>query len=123
MINLYTADIEAGLIFYRDLFGFSETFRPPLEGIPSHVELQLDGFTLGLGTVEAAREVHGVEPTPGSPAMVIVIWTDDLDMTYSALVSAGIPIIQPPHETGNSNHNLLIHDPDGNLVEVVAKTT
>jgi lactoylglutathione lyase len=123
MINLYTADIEAGLIFYRDLFGFSETFRTPLEGIPSHVELQLDGFTLGLGTVEAAREVHGVEPTPGSPAMVIVIWTDDLDMTYSALVSAGIPIIQPPHETGNSNHNLLIHDPDGNLVEVVAKTT
>jgi lactoylglutathione lyase len=123
MINLYTADIEAGLIFYRDLFGFSETFRTPLEGILSHVELQLDGFTLGLGTVEAAREVHGVEPTPGSPAMVIVIWTDDLDMTYSALVSAGIPIIQPPHETGNNNHNLLIHDPDGNLVEVVAKTT
>ena len=123
MINLYTADIEAGLIFYRDLFGFSETFRTPLEGIPSHVELQLDGFTLGLGTVEAAREVHGVEPTPGSPAMVIVIWTDDLDMTYSALVSAGIPIIQPPHETGNNNQNLLIHDPDGNLVEVVAKTT
>ena len=29
-VNLYTADIEAGLRFYRDLLGFEETFRTPL---------------------------------------------------------------------------------------------
>ncbi len=121
LVNLYTRDIEAGLRFYRDLLGFTETFRTPREGVPSHVELQLDGFTIGLGTVEAARRVHGVEPAPGSPAMVLVVWTDDVDRAYQELVAAGVPALQPPHDTGNSNRNALLHDPDGNLVEIVAK--
>jgi lactoylglutathione lyase len=51
LVNLYTRDIEAGIRFYRDLLGFKETFRTPAEGVPEHVELRLNGFTLGLGTV------------------------------------------------------------------------
>jgi lactoylglutathione lyase len=121
MVNLYTNDIEAGLRFYRDLLGFEETFRTPREGIPEHVELQLNGFTIGLGTVEAARRVHGVEAAPGSPAMVLVVWTDDADKAYRELAAAGVPTVQPPHDTGNNNRNALLRDPDGNLVEIVAK--
>jgi lactoylglutathione lyase len=121
MVNLYTRDIEAGLRFYRDLLGFTETFRTPREGVPSHVELRLDAFMIGLGSVEAARDVHGVEAAPGSPAMVIVLWTGDVDTAYRDLVAAGVPAIQPPHDTGNNNRNALLRDPDGNLVEIVAK--
>jgi lactoylglutathione lyase len=121
MVNLYTTDIEAGITFYRDLLGFVETFRTPLEGTPSHVELRLDNFTLGLGTVEAARELHGVEAAPGSPAMVLVIWTDEVDDAYQQLLAAGVAAVQPPHVTGNNNRNALLRDPDGNLVEIVAK--
>ncbi len=121
LVNLYTRDIEADLHFYRDLLGFAETFRTPVEGIPEHVELQLDGFVVGLGTVEAARRVHGVEPAPGSPAMVLVVWTDDVDRAFEDLVAAGVPVVQPPHNTGNNNRNALLRDPDGNLVEIVAK--
>jgi catechol 2,3-dioxygenase-like lactoylglutathione lyase family enzyme len=121
LINLYTRDIEAGVRFYCDLLGFSETFRTPREGIPTHVEFRLNGCTLGLGTVEAAREVHGVEAEPGSPAMVIVVWTDDTDKAFSELAAAGVPVVQPPHDTGNNNRNALLRDPDGNLVELVAK--
>jgi lactoylglutathione lyase len=121
LVNLYTRDIEAGLRFYRDLLGFEETFRTPREGTPEHVELRLDGFLVGLGTVEAARRVHGVEVTPGSPAMVLVVWTDDVDAAYQELTAAGVPSVQPPHDTGNSNRNALLRDPDGNLVEIVAK--
>ena len=121
MVNLYTHDIESGLHFYRDLLGFSETFRTPDDGVPEHVELRLNGFTIGLGTVEAARRVHGVEATPGSPAMVLVVWTDDVDKAYGELVAAGVPHVQPPHDTGNNNRNALLRDPDGNLVEIVAK--
>lgn len=121
LVNLYTRDIEAGIRFYRDLLGFEETFRTPRDGVPEHVELRLDGFTVGLGTVEAARRVHGVEAAPGSPAMVLVMWTDDVDQAYQALVAAGVPAIQPPHDTGNNNRNALLSDPDGNLVEIVAK--
>jgi lactoylglutathione lyase len=121
MANLYTNDIEAGLRFYRDLLGFTETFRAPRDGTPEHVELKLDGFMIGLGTVDAARRVHGVEATPGSPAMVLVLWTDDADAAYQELTAAGVPAVQPPHDTGNNNRNALLRDPDGNLVEIVAK--
>jgi catechol 2,3-dioxygenase-like lactoylglutathione lyase family enzyme len=120
-VNLYTADIEAGLRFYRDLLGFEETFRTPKEGTPEHVELTLNGFMLGLGTVEAAKRVHGVDPSPGVPAVVVVVWADDVDAAFEWLRSRGVPVLQPPHDTGNDNRNALLQDPDGNLVEIVGK--
>ncbi len=120
-VNLYTRDIEAGLHFYRDLLGFAETFRTPAQGTPEHVELTLNGFGLGLGTVEAAQRVHGVEASPGSPAMVLVVWTTDVDRAFELLTSAGTPVVQPPHDTGSHNRNALLRDPDGNLVEIVAR--
>src|SRR5512135_2778059 len=90
-VNLYTRDIEAGLRFYRDLLGFEETFRTPTVGTPEHVELTLNGFGVGLGTVEAAKRVHGVDASPGSAAMVLVIWTDDVDLAFERLTAAGAP--------------------------------
>jgi catechol 2,3-dioxygenase-like lactoylglutathione lyase family enzyme len=120
-VNLYTSDIEAGIVFYRDVLGFVETFRTPIEGVPEHVELTLNGFGLGLGTVEAAKRVHGVEAMPGSPAMVIVVWTDDVDRSFESLTAAGARVVQEPHSTGNNNRNALMRDPDGNLVEIVSK--
>jgi lactoylglutathione lyase len=122
LVNLYTADIEAGVRFYGGLLGFEETFRTPREGTPEHVELRLGGFTLGLGSVEAARRVHGVEATPGSPVLAVVIWADDTDAAFERLVAAGAPAVHKPHDTGNGNRAALVRDPDGNLVEIVAKT-
>jgi len=121
LVNLYTRDLEAGLRFYRDLLGFAETFRTPAQGPPEHVELRLDGFTLALGTVEAARRVHGVKAAPGSPAMVLVVWTDDVDAAYDGLLAAGAPDVLAPHDAGNDNRTALVRDPDGNLVELVCK--
>jgi len=65
--------------------------------------------------------VHGVDASPGSPAMVLVVWTDNVDTAFDQLRSAGVPVVQPPHDTGNNNRNALLRDPDGNLVEIVAK--
>lgn len=121
LVNLYTRDIEGGIHFYRDLLGFEETFRTPRAGAPSHVELRLGGFTVGLGTVEAARSVHGVEPEPGRPAMALVVWAADVDLAFRDLVAAGVPVVQPPHDSGDDNRVALLQDPDGNLVEIVAK--
>ena len=121
LVNLYTRDIEAGVRFYRDLLGLRETFRTPREGTPEHVELAAGGFTLGLGAVEAAKRVHGVDATPGAPAMAVVFWTDDVDAEFARLVAAGVPAVKEPHDTGNGNRNALVRDPDGNLVELVSK--
>jgi lactoylglutathione lyase len=36
------------------------------------------------------------------------------------LVAVGVHAVQPPHNRG-TNRNALLRDPDGNLVEIVAK--
>ena len=35
MPNLYTADMDRAVAFYRDLLGGTQTFRHPAEGRPS----------------------------------------------------------------------------------------
>jgi len=55
--------------------------------------------------------------------MVLVVWTDDVDSACEALAAAGVPVLRPPHNTGNNNRNALLRDPDGNLVEIVAKVS
>ena len=42
--------------------GFRETFRTPREETPVHVEVGLDGFTIGIA-VDAAIADHGLNPT------------------------------------------------------------
>jgi lactoylglutathione lyase len=119
LVNLYTHDIDAGRRFYCELLGFRETFRAPREGAPEHVEFELNGLTLGLGTVEAAKRVHGVEATPGARAMAIAIWCDDVDEALQHLASAGVEVLVAAHERGNLRV-AMVRDPDGNLVEIVA---
>jgi lactoylglutathione lyase len=41
MPNLYTADAERAVAFYRDLLGGTQTFRYPGDGPAAHVELRL----------------------------------------------------------------------------------
>ena len=50
-----------------------------------------------------------------------MVWADDVDQAYAELVAAGVTALQPPHDSGNDNRSALLRDPDGNLVEIVAK--
>ncbi len=62
-----------------------------------------------------------MEAVAGSPAMILVVWTDDVDNDCAKLLAGGVPVLQPPHNTGNNNRSAPLRDPDGNLVEIVAK--
>jgi hypothetical protein len=65
--------------FYMGL-GFRETFRTPESGTPVHVEVTLDGFTLGIAAVAAAMADHGLNPDLRGHPVVLVLWTDDTDL-------------------------------------------
>jgi lactoylglutathione lyase len=119
MVSIYTRDLPAALAFYGGLLGFEETFRAPDAAVPEHVELRLDGVTIAVSTVEAAERVHGLPASPGSHGFQLVVWCDDVDSAYAALVAAGAPGFAEPHDTGNDNRNAVVRDPDGNLVELV----
>jgi lactoylglutathione lyase len=121
MVNVYVRDLPAALAFYAGRLGFAETFRAPDPEAPDHVELRLDGVTIALSTAEAAERVHGLPAIPGSHGFQLVLWTDDVDAAYDALVTAGVPSHTPPHDAGNDNRSAVVRDPDGNLVELVMR--
>jgi predicted enzyme related to lactoylglutathione lyase len=120
-INLYSRDLARAVGFYSDL-GFIETFRTPQTGPPRHVELALDGFRLGIATVDAAAEDHGIRPTGDGCWIEIVLWTDDTDAAVRAAVQRGVSLLSPPHDFLDGKlRSAWIADPDGNPIQLVQR--
>jgi hypothetical protein len=94
MINLYSHDLSQAAAFYSEL-GFVETFRTPASGEPVHMELTKDGFTLGIATMEAAKQQHNLRPGGEGHWIEIVLWTDDTDAAVNALVARARPFSLP----------------------------
>jgi catechol 2,3-dioxygenase-like lactoylglutathione lyase family enzyme len=120
-VNFYVQDVETSVQFYRELFGFKETFRTPESGPPDHVELRLGGLLLGLASIEAARNVHGLPAGSGPARAEVVLWTDDVDAVYADLIAKGAPSLRQPHDFLGRLRAAWIADPDGNPVEIVAE--
>jgi catechol 2,3-dioxygenase-like lactoylglutathione lyase family enzyme len=121
-VNLYVRDVEVSARFYRESFGFRETFRTPRQGRPDHVELRLDGFTLGLGSIDALREMHGITiGDAAAPRAELVLWTDDVDRTHAELAARGVPTLSPPHDFLDTVRAAWMADPDGNPVQLVTR--
>ena len=121
-INVYSHDVDRLVAFYADL-GFRETFRTPKDGPPDHVELTLDGFTIGIATVEAAVRDHGLRPELGGRPVEIVLWTDDTDGAYDRLTAAGAPSLSPPHDWLSFLRLAWVADPDGNPIQLAQRTS
>src|ERR1700739_1265601 len=121
LINLYSRDLPRAVAFYSEL-GFVETFRTPVSGDPSHIQLKLDGFSLGIATIEAAREHHGLHPEGEGRCIEIVLGTDDTDAAVNALVANGAPLLSPAHDFLDGRLCAAwVADPDGNPVQLVQR--
>jgi glyoxylase I family protein len=115
-VNLYSADLVRSLPFYRDVLGFSETFRLPREGAPEHVELKLGSFTLGVATFDALKRHHGIPTDRGPPRIELDFGTDDVDGAYGWAVSQGAAPVKPPYDFLGYIHSAAVADPDGNRI-------
>jgi catechol 2,3-dioxygenase-like lactoylglutathione lyase family enzyme len=121
MINLYSKDLPRAVSFYQHL-GFVETFRTPAQGDPAHIELTLDSFILGIATIEAARETHGLRPQGEGRWIEVVLWTDDTDAAVTALTAKGASLLSPAHDFLDGRlRSAWITDPDGNPVQLVQR--
>jgi predicted enzyme related to lactoylglutathione lyase len=121
MINLYSRNLSRAVEFSSKI-GFIETFRTPAAGEPVHVELALDGFALGIATVEAAEEHHGLAPAGDGRWIEIVLWTDDIDAAVNSLVAEGAPLLSAPHDFLDGGLRAAwIRDPDGNPIQLVQR--
>jgi catechol 2,3-dioxygenase-like lactoylglutathione lyase family enzyme len=116
-VNIYSHDTVRLVAFYEGL-GFRETFRTPREGQPVHVEVTLDGFTIGIASVDAAVADHGLRPELGGRPVEIVLWTDDTDRDYARLTTNGAPSLSPPHDFLAHLRLAWVADPDGNPIQL-----
>jgi catechol 2,3-dioxygenase-like lactoylglutathione lyase family enzyme len=117
-VVLFSENLPRAAAFYSGL-GFTETFRVPAEGEPIHVDLTLDGFTLGIASVASTRADHGLDPVPRGQRAAVILWTDDTDAAFAELTANGAPALAPPHEWLGRLLIAWISDPDGNPVQIV----
>ena len=116
-VNIYSHDVMRLVTFYEGL-GFRETFRTPQNGTPVHVEVVLDGFTIGIASVEAAIADHGLSPNLAGRPVEIVLWTDDTDGAYERLTAQGAAPLSAPHDFLSDLRLAWVADPDGNPIQL-----
>jgi uncharacterized glyoxalase superfamily protein PhnB len=115
-MHVFTRDINRLVTFYKH-FGFRETYRFPKDGVPAHVELTFEKFTIGISSVEAAHD-HGLSPNLNGRPIGILLWTDDVDRDYARLTADGAPSLSPPHDFLTNLRSAWVADPDGNPINL-----
>ncbi len=117
-LNFFVRDVVRAVHFYTDLLGFTETFRTPKDGIPVHVEMRLGQFLLAVTSVDAALADHGLVLNPGPQSAELIVWTDDTDEAYVALVEKGVVSLSAPHDFRQSHRVAWVADPEGNPIHI-----
>jgi glyoxylase I family protein len=117
-VILFSADLPRAVAFSATL-GFRETFRVPADGDPIHVDLALDGYTIGIASVASTRQDHGLDPVAEGQRAAVILWTDDVSTAYETLVDAGAPALAAPHRWLERLLIAWVADPDGNPVQIV----
>ena len=116
-VILFSAQLPRAVDFYTNL-GFTETFRVPTSGEPIHVDLELDGYKIGIASVASTRDDHGLSPIPEGQRAAVILWTDDTPAAYAKLTAAGAPTIAAPHVWLDRLLIAWTADPDGNPIEL-----
>ncbi|MCO5229464.1 MAG: VOC family protein [Thermomicrobiales bacterium] len=119
--TIYANDLPAAMRFYTAL-GLEESFRYPSSGDIQHIELRAGHFTLGIATVAAARDEHGLDPHPGGGGIEIVLWVDDTDGLYTCALELGAEPISSPRDFLQHLRVAWVKDLDGNPLQFVQDT-
>ena len=120
-INMIVEDVEPCVSFYTAI-GFEETYRTPVEGAAEHVEVRALGLTLGISSMTAAREVHGLDVSSEGNAVQVCLWCHDVDAAFERMLQAGARAVREPRDfQGGRLRNGWVLDPANNLIEVVQR--
>src|SRR5258708_19814118 len=81
-----------------------------------HVEMRLGQFMLDVTSIDAALADHGLVLNPGPQSAELIVWTDDTDEAYVALVEKGAVSLSAPHDFLKSHRVAWVADPEGNTI-------
>jgi predicted enzyme related to lactoylglutathione lyase len=104
-VEINVSDLEAAKSFYAAAFGWAFNDYGPLYA--------------GIRWVEGDAEVGGLnagkEPVRGGP--LVLLWSDDLDATATAVTEAGGEVVEGPYDFPGGRR-LHFTDPSGNELGV-----
>lgn len=121
MIGLVVEDMARSLAFYREL-----GLNPPADADQQpHVEVTLaGGLRLAWDTVETIRSFDPDWTPPSGGHRVglafLVNSPADVDRTYDRLTALGYHGQKPPWDAFWGQRYAVVHDPDGNGVDLFA---
>lgn len=119
-VILFVADCERAATFYAS-FGFVERFRVPPEH-PVKVEMDLEGFGLGLALPGPAAQSHQIDPVTEGHRAAMTLWTDDVSGAYAHALEAGATAHTEPHGFLQGRLRVaFVEDPDGHPVQLVQR--
>ena len=115
-VRYFVTDLDAAVVFYRDLLGFEVELRPS----PAFAMLYRGDLRLLLSVPGRAGGgdvlPDGSVPAPGGWNR-IALRVDDLDATVTGLRAKGARF-RTSTTAGVAIRQVLLHDPAGNLVEL-----
>jgi catechol 2,3-dioxygenase-like lactoylglutathione lyase family enzyme len=121
LVGIVVADMARSLAFYREL-GFD--LPASADGEP-HVEASLPGgLRIAWDTIETVRSFDRAwQPASGGSRMSLAFACDgpgDVDATYARLTAAGHEGHLAPWDAVWGMRYAVLHDPDGNSVDLFA---
>jgi len=120
---IYVEDLAASLAFYRDLLGFSETYRFPPGEAAEFVALSLgESASLALAAVTDGQVgAHGrtIQPRVGRQ-FELCVYTDDVDRAVDRLRGRGATVLAEPADQPWGERIAYVADPGGHPIMICA---
>jgi catechol 2,3-dioxygenase-like lactoylglutathione lyase family enzyme len=120
VIEIVVADMAASLAFYRRL---GLDIAPEADAEP-HVDVDLGGIHLAFDTRETILSFNPAwTPPSGGPGMALAFSCEspaEVDAAYAELTSAEGTGVLEPWDAFWGMRYAVVHDPDGNAVDLMA---
>lgn len=122
-IGLVTANGEAMLNFYRDVFGFERVAEIPFPGTGTVNRLHSGARIIKLLVLDNAPEQAPIQGafTATTGLRYLTLWVDDLAATVAACRERGCMVPVAPKSLRPGVDVAMVKDPDGNTLEVMVE--
>lgn len=121
-VGIEVQDLYAVELFYRKALGFAPTYRYVSRNTPGlrTVFLARDGISLEL--LERPRDPGFLARRAAAPDHLSLA-VEDVDAAHARLVALGLaaPRLGAPRDTGDGYRELVVRDPEGNVVELASR--
>ena len=112
-ISFYASDHEAAKKWYTEFLGVEPYFSRP-----GYIEFRLGDYQHELGIIDSQ---FAPEPAAKGPSGAIAYWqVDNLESTFSKLISMGAKEYQPIIERGHGFVTASVIDPFGNILGIMS---